>query len=95
MATSPTTFPGFYASVIDKSFAPVTLSRFRGGLTGVANKGPFNTPTLVNSLTEFANKFGDSNVTNDSGWAGQLAVTAASVADYSGSSLIEIGRAHV
>ena len=88
MATSPTTFPGFYASVIDKSFAPVTLSRFRGGLTGVANKGPFNTPTLVNSLTEFANKFGDSNVTNDSGWAGQLAVTAASVADYSGSSLI-------
>jgi hypothetical protein len=88
MATSPTTFPGFYASVIDKSFAPVTLSRFRGGLTGVANKGPFNTPTLVNSLTEFANKFGDSNVTNDAGWAGQLAVTAASVADFSGSSLI-------
>jgi hypothetical protein len=88
MATSPTTFPGFYASVIDKSFAPVTLSRFRGGLTGIANKGPFSTPTLVNSLTEFANKFGDSNITNDSGWAGQLAVTAASVADYSGSSLI-------
>ena len=88
MATSPTTFPGFYASVIDKSFAPVTLSRFRGGLTGVANRGPFNTPTLVNSLTEFANTFGDSSVTNDLGWAGQLAVTAASVADYSGSSLI-------
>ena len=88
MATSPTTFPGFYASVIDKSFAPVTLSRFRGGLTGVANRGPFNTPTLVNSLTEFANTFGDSSVTNDLGWAGQLAVAAASVADYSGSNLI-------
>ena len=88
MATSPTTFPGFYASVIDKSFAPVTLSRFRGGLTGIANRGPFNTPTLVNSLTEFSNIFGDSSITNDLGWAGQLAVTAASVADYSGSSLI-------
>ena len=88
MATSPTTFPGFYASVIDKSFAPVTLSRFRGGLTGVANRGPFNVPTLVNSLTEFANTFGDSSITDDLGWAGQLAVTAASVADYSGSSLI-------
>ena len=88
MATSPTTFPGFYASVIDKSFAPVTLSRFRGGLTGIANRGPFNTPTLVNSLTEFSNIFGDSSITNDLGWAGKLAVTAASVADYSGSSLI-------
>ena len=90
MATSPQTFPGFYATIIDKSFAPVTLSQFRGGLIGVANKGPFNTPTLVNSLTEFSQKFGDSDITGSSSsdWKGQLAVAVASIADFSGSTLV-------
>lgn len=88
MATSPQTFPGFYATVVDKSFNPTNLSRFVAGITGIANKGPFNTPTLVNSLTEFGQKFGDSNVTATAGWAGQLAIAVSSISDFSGSSVV-------
>lgn len=87
MPSSPQKFPGFYPTVIDQSFAPVTLSRFRGGLVGVANKGPFNTPTLVNSLTEYQQKFGTSDV-SAADWQGQLAVAAATIADFSGSSMV-------
>lgn len=88
MATTPQTFPGFYATVVDKSFNPSNLSRFVAGITGVANKGPFNTPTPVNSLTEFGQKFGDSNVTATAGWAGQLAIAVSSISDFSGSSIV-------
>jgi hypothetical protein len=90
MATTAQTFPGFYASITDKSFAPVTQSRFRGGIVGVANKGPLNTPTVVNSLTDFQTIFGNSEVygTDDTDWKGYLAIAAASVSDFSGSNVV-------
>jgi hypothetical protein len=52
------TFPGVYVNVSDKSFQTTTTSRFLGGLIGVAERGQFNTPTQVRSLTDYVNKFG-------------------------------------
>src|SRR5712671_2251650 len=52
------TFPGFYSSITDRSFLPPQVSRFRAGLIGVARKGPFSTPTAVQSLRDFSRLFG-------------------------------------
>lgn len=59
MATIRTkTFPGVYTQIIDRSYLLPQTSRFRGGLVGVARKGPFDTPTSVRSLQEFQRLFG-------------------------------------
>lgn len=60
MATTvnPKTFPGVYTSITDESFIQPAVSRFRPGLIGVAQKGPFDTPTAVRSLKEFRRTFG-------------------------------------
>jgi len=59
MATiTPKTFPGVYTTIVDKSFFTPSTSRFKPGLIGVASKGPFNTPTPIQSLKDFVNTFG-------------------------------------
>lgn len=59
MATiTPKTFPGVYTTIVDKSFFTPSTSRFKPGLIGVASKGPFDTPTPVQSLKDFVNLFG-------------------------------------
>jgi phage tail sheath protein FI len=59
MATiTPKTFPGVYTTIVDKSFFTPATSRFKPGLIGVASKGPFDTPTPVQSLKDFVNLFG-------------------------------------
>lgn len=87
-------FPGVYASVTDKSSAPSVTSRFRAGLIGVANKGPFDIPTPIKSLREYQRTFGDSSITDDNGqWKGQMAVAATFIADYSeGSVVVRVGH---
>lgn len=59
MATiTPKTFPGVYTTIVDKSFFTPATSNFKPGLIGVASKGPFDTPTPVQSLKDFVQKFG-------------------------------------
>ncbi len=58
MATQ--TFPGVYTSVTDNSFDTNITSRFRGGLVGVAEKGPFNQAVQVGSFNEYVFNFGKS-----------------------------------
>src|SRR6266576_630116 len=60
MATTvnPKAAPGVYTSISDESFNQPAISRFRPGLIGVAQKGPFNAPTAVRSLKEFRRLFG-------------------------------------
>lgn len=53
------TFPGVYTQIIDQSFLPQQLSRFRPGLVGVTSKGPMNVPTVVRSLKDFLKTFGN------------------------------------
>jgi hypothetical protein len=55
--------PGVYTTIIDQSFTQPAVSRFRVGLIGVAQKGPFNTATAVRTLKEFGLLFGDPLVT--------------------------------
>lgn len=60
MATiTPKTFPGVYTTIVDQSFFTPATSSFKPGLIGVAAKGPFDTPTPVQSLKDFINIFGN------------------------------------
>ena len=52
------TFPGVYTQIIDQSFLPPQVSRFRPALVGITSKGPMNTPTVVRSLKDFLKTFG-------------------------------------
>ena len=63
MANNNLTFPGVYTTVIDQSFLPTTQSPFQPGVIGAATKGPFDTPTVVTSLKDFVQKFGNPLVT--------------------------------
>ena len=58
------TFPGVYTQIIDKSFFTPMTSRFKPGLIGVAQKGPFNTPVKIASLNDFVKTFGNPIVTS-------------------------------
>jgi phage tail sheath protein FI len=55
---SQQTFPGVYTRIKDDSFLTNVVSRFRCGLVGVANKGPFDTVVNTRSLKEFRRNFG-------------------------------------
>jgi hypothetical protein len=55
--------PGVYTTIIDQSFTQPAVSRFRVGLVGVAQKGPFNTATAVRTLKDFGRLFGNPLVT--------------------------------
>ena len=59
MTITPKTFPGVYTTIVDQSFFTPSTSSFKPGLIGVAAKGPFNTPTPVQSLKDFINIFGN------------------------------------
>ena len=58
MGFPSSTFPGVYATVTDNSFVPASTSLFSAGLLGPANKGPFNTAVLVQSLQGFEATYG-------------------------------------
>lgn len=107
MATSsftPKTFPGVYTQITDKSFFTPRTSRFKPGLIGVASKGPFNTPTVVQSLREFVETFGNPIATSyttsdsdglvrpdDNGYF--LADAVDAVADYTNAiTIVRIGK---
>lgn len=86
MITSQT-FPGVYASVVDDSFTVAPTSRFRAGLIGVAEKGPFNTPTRIRSVRDYARVFGRS-ISNR-----YMANAAAILSDLSdGTVVVRVGR---
>ena len=89
-------FPGFYPTVVDNSFNTPSVSRFRAGLIGVANRGAFNTPTPVSSIQDFSNSFGTSNMYDSlstPNWNGYLAAAMALVSDYSdGTVVVRIGE---
>jgi hypothetical protein len=87
MAISAQTFPGVYPKVIDDSFFTPATSRFHAGLIGVAEKGPFNTPTAVRSLKEYRRIFGKS-IENR-----YMASAAAILSDLSdGTVVVRVGR---
>ena len=52
------TFPGVYTSVTDNSFVPAFTSRFKCGLVGVAQRGPFNSPVSTRSFGDYISNFG-------------------------------------
>ena len=68
---TPRTFPGVYTQIIDRSFITPRTSRYKPGLIGVASKGPFNTPTVIQSLRDFVQTFGNpiatTYITNSAG----------------------------
>lgn len=51
-------FPGVETRVIDQSFFTTSFSRFRAGLVGVAEKGPFNSLVPVSTVQDFVRQFG-------------------------------------
>jgi hypothetical protein len=52
-------FPQVIPRFNDQSQIPQNNSRFRAGLVGIAQKGPFNEVTAVPSIYEFVRKFGN------------------------------------
>lgn len=105
MATiTPKTFPGVYTTIVDKSFFTPSTSRFKPGLIGVASKGPFDTPTPVQSLKDFVNQFGrpitttyttnnTSDITTPDGSGYFLADTVDTIADFTDAiTVVRIGN---
>jgi hypothetical protein len=87
MSISQQTFPGVYVTVKDDSFLTNVTSRFRVGILGVANKGPFDTIVQVRSLKEFRRNFGPSLP------GFYLANTAAMVTDFTdGLFVVRVGH---
>jgi len=54
------TAPGVYTQIIDRSFTNPVDTNISVGLIGVAEKGPINVPTRVNTIQDFQRNFGRS-----------------------------------
>ena len=52
--------PGVFTNEIDQSFLPAAIADIGAVVIGPTVKGPALTPTVVESYTDFQNKFGDS-----------------------------------
>lgn len=91
--------PGVYTTIIDQSFTQPAVSRFRVGLVGVAQKGPFNTATAVRTLKDFGRLFGNPLVTtyaddgNPVGRGFFLSDAVSMLADYTdGMTVVRVGN---
>jgi phage tail sheath protein FI len=83
-------FPGVYTTVIDKSSFTTAASRFRAGLIGPAEKGPFNSPLPVRSIRDFQSKFGKGLSNSYLGVASQV---IGGISD--GLTVVRVGRQYV
>ena len=53
--------PGFFEREIDASTRQTEIVGVPAGIVGTANKGPAFIPVTVGSMTDFVNKFGDTD----------------------------------
>ena len=76
--------PGVFTSEIDQSFLPAAIGDIGAAVIGPTVKGPALVPTVVNSYSEFQQKFGDSFTSGSQDYVYLTSLTAQNYLKHSG-----------